>query len=474
MAVHRTTSRRRLALFAPIVAVVLLASCTTTRNERFVELDGMVREGEFGTAVSQIEDDRDDLYGNREQLLFYLDTGMLYFYDEQFDESIRRFHEAERLIEELFTRSITQAAATFLLNDNAQDYSGEDFEDIYLNVFKAASFIEQGNIEGAFVEVRRINNKLNLLEDKYRGLAEEYNRSEDAAIEVATGESRFFNSALARYLSLVMYRAEGDFDSARIDWQEIQEAFAAQANLYDFPIPFDDTVIEPADGARLSVLSFVGEAPLKRADALYIITLDNAVQIVAASEGDEGVLVPEGYASFFYPGIEGGYTFNFELPRMELRGSDVERIRVVVDGRPLGDLRRLEDIERIAVDTFEIRRTLIFIKTVTRTIVKGIIAQQGTELLEEAVGSDTLLGGAVGLFGSIAAGVAVDASEEADLRVSRYFPAYAYVGEWDIPAGTYDIEIEYFGARGLLHVEDFGRVLIEDDGLNFLSSSYNN
>lgn len=458
------------------VALIVLASCTTTRNSRFVEIDEAAQQGNFESAVSQVEEERDSLYSQRDQVLYYLDTGMLHFYNRDYQASIRQFQEAERLIEEYFTRSISQTAATFLLNDNAQNYYGEDFEDIYLNVFNAISYLEQGEFDGAFVEVRRVNNKLNLLEDKYQGLAGAYNQTPDASVEFATGESRFYNSALARYLSLALYRADGNWDSARIDYEQMQQAFARQANLYDFPLPIDESAIRPVDeGARLSVLAFAGEAPVKRAETLYVLTSTNQVQIITASESDAGELVPDGYTSFYYPGIEGGYRFKFQLPRMELRGSEVERIRLVVDGNPVGELQMLENMERIAQDTFQIREPLIFLKTVTRTIIKGIAAQEGKEQMQQAgMDSGSVLGMAAGIIGSVATDVAVDASEQADLRVSRYFPAYAYVGEWVVPPGSRKIDIEYYGSGGLLRVESLGPTEIQSGALNLVTSFYNN
>lgn len=459
-----------------IALVMVLGSCATTRNQRFVEIDTMARDGDFAGAVARVEGERETLYPERDRVLFFLDSGMLHFYNRDFSRSIEQFNEAERLIEELFTVSISRAAATFLLNDNAQEYSGEDFEDIYLNVFKAVAFIEQGEMDAAFVEVRRINNKLNLLEDKYQGLAAQYSNTEDAAVDFEIGESRFFNSALARYLSLVMYRADGDPDGARIDWEQIQQAFVTQGNLYDFENPLTDAVLSPPEeGARLSVVAFTGEAPVKRAETLYVVTFDNEVEIVFASEDQTGSLIPEGYSRFYYPGVEGGFRFKFQLPRMELRGSDVERISVLADGQPVGELGMLENLEQIALDTFQVKEPLIFLKTVTRTIVKGIVAERSKQAMEDAaLDSGSVAGLAAGLLGSIATDVAVDASEQADLRVSRYFPAYAYVGEWDLPEGTPEITIEYHGSGGVLHRDVIGPVDIRRNGLNVVSSFYNN
>ena len=138
--------------------------------------------------------------------------------------------------------------------------------------------------------------------------------------------------------------------------------------------------------------------------------------------------------------------------------------------KPIGELSLLEDMERIAVDTFRIREPLIFIKTITRTLVKGIIAQAGKNLI---MGGDSDSNFALDLIGSFTSFM-VEATEQADLRVSRYFPAYTYAGEWTVEPGSYDIAVEYFDATGLLRVEEIGPVDIRHGALNFVSSFYNN
>lgn len=468
---RHTHTRGRLVILA--VVLVAFASCATTRNARFVEIDDTAAQGSFASAAEMVESGRTDLYSEGTRLLYYLDSGMLHFYAEDYDQSIQRFNEAELLIEELFTVSVSQATATFLLNDTVQDYAGEDFEDIYLNVFKAVAFLNQGAYESALVEVRRINNKLNLLEDKYVGLAEQYSRADEAAVDVEPGETRFYNSALGRYLGVVLRRADNDWSGARIDWENMQEAFRQQGNLYDFPLPFDRSISQPADQPRLSVLSFTGRAPIKVAETLRVVTAENWVNIEFESENQRGELVPQEWASFPFPGVEGGYRFVFRLPRMQLRGSEVDRIRVMVDGRPVGELSLLEDIERIAQDTFSVKQPIIFLKTVTRAIVKGIAAERGKEGIDQAASdSGSVLGTILGIAGNIATDVAVEASEQADLRVSRYFPAYAHAAEFELPEGTYNVDVEYYSGNRLVYVDRHDDVIVGERGANIVASAY--
>ncbi len=455
------------------MSLLFVFGCTTY-NAPFVEVDEAARNGQYDEAIAMLSgEDRDDYYSGKEKVIYYLDVGMLYHYDRQWNESSEHLEEAEMLIEEYYTESVSQAAATFLLNDTAKDYGGEDYENIYLSVFKAINYIKKGEFDGAFVEIKRVNNKLNLLEDKYQDLAEQYNRSDDAKIELEAGESRFYNSALARYLSMIVYRADGNWDSARIDYQEMQEAFAKQKNIYDFPLPLSEKVLERPNGAKLSVLAFSGKSPIKRASTFRIVTYDNRLEISTADESDMGQMELTSYTNVAWPGMEGGYRFKFQIPRMESRGSVVNRIRVLVDGKPVGELEKLESIQKVAKETFSVKLPMIYLKTLSRTVIKGIVAQKGKEQMQKAgASSGSAFGLAAGIIGSVATDVAVEATERADLRTSRYFPAFAYVGEWDVPEGTHEVKVEYYGVEGLIGTRNFGSVDISRGETNLLTSYY--
>ena len=443
-------------------------SCTT-RNEAFVEVDAAVAQGRYMEAAQTMSgEDRANFYKDKDKVLYYLDLGMLYHYAGEYSQSVEHLDEAERLIEAYFSTSITQAAGSLLLNDNVMDYAGEDYEDIYLNVFKALDFLNMGDFDAGFVEVRRVNTKLNVLQDKYASLAEGYNSSDDSAVTLQAGSNKFYNSALARYVSLLLYRAEGDYDGARIDYEKFLQAYQLQPDIYNFVPPVDDSAIKPSSkGARVSVLAFSGRSPVKKAKSLTIATGNNQVSILTTDEDDSGVLVPTGYTNFFWPGIDSGYRFKFQLPYMDPQGSTANAIYLVVDGKRQGELYLMENMERIAEETFKVKYPIIFMKTVTRTIVKGIIAQKGKEHIQDQGGL------AMGLLGAIVADVAIEASEQADLRVSRYFPAYAFVREFEIPPGEHTVAVEYFSNGVLIYSDSLGTRNFSAGNLNLVTSYAN-
>ena len=48
---------------------------------------------------------------------------------------------------------------------------------------------------------------------------------------------KFSNSALARYLSMLMYRSLNDSGNAGVDLKLLKAAFTTQPSLFDFSIP---------------------------------------------------------------------------------------------------------------------------------------------------------------------------------------------------------------------------------------------
>lgn len=430
---------------------LLLFSCASTRNAPFAPYDAAVAARDYETAAGKLYSTKDkDLYRDKDQVLRFLDSGVLYHYAGMHAESIRCFSEAERLIEENYTRSVTDAAASFIVNDYQLVYAGEDYEDIYLNVFKAIDFIQMDDVESAFVEIRRVNNKLNRLEDKYGRLAAGMSKAEDARGNIRAGTTEFHNSALARYLSLLLYRDDGKYDDAAIDLNKLYEAFRYQPQVYPFPAPQLDFMLERTHKARVNLIAFTGQSPVKRATTLRLNTGENLILITAEVEDDSGNMTLTSLNAISFPGIEEGYNFKCQLPEMRKRGSNVSRVQVLVDGQPAGNLSLLEELDTVALETFKLKEGLVMIKTITRTITKGIAAQKAKEAANNAASNAGTGFMILSLIGGIVADVAVEASEQADLRSARYFPGRAYVGEIQLDPGAYEITFEYYSSSNHL------------------------
>jgi hypothetical protein len=400
--------------------------------------------------------------------MYYLDVGMLSHYFGNFEKSNDYLSKAEDAIEELYTASITKAAASLLLNDNALDYAGEDYEDIYLNVFKSLNYIQLNKWDDAMVEIKRINNKLTLLEDKYKKLAEEYNKDKDAKIKLRTGTNNFYNSALGRYISMLLYRGENDWDNARIDRDKILEAFAAEANLYPFAPPNLDSAVRPGAKSKVNFVCFLGQNPDKIANTLRIRSQRNMLVLVPSKENEEFQDEIKDFAAIPWPGIAADYYFKFQIPTMKFFGTHVAKVRISLAGpdKIQIDGGQIENMEQIAKATFDVKKPLIYLKTILRTVAKGIIAGEAKKGVEKAD-----KGGFLSCLFSAGADLLVDVSENADLRTSHYLPAYAFVAEADVAPGKYQVVFDYFAKNGsLLFSDKKGEVEVKSSGLTLCES----
>lgn len=444
---------------------VLVISCASwkSQKEQFVEVDKKVAMQDFESAALTLEAGKDFYYAKKDRVLYFLDLGLLYHYSRNVQKSNDVLTRAEESIDELYTSSISKGAASLLLNDNVMDYDGEDYEDVYLNVFKALNYLHQHQFDPAFVEVRRINNKLTHLKDKYNKIAEEYNKSDDAKKKFTVATNQFNNSALGRYLSMLMYRAEGKYDDARIDLQEIDNAWQSQAQLYNFPKPDFGKSLEKTSKAKINVVSFVGKAPQLFARTFTIHTFKDVVAIYTSDGKKE-----EKIDAIVWPEMTSGYHFKFSLPYMEKQGTKVARVAVELNGSNVAELQTIESLENAAEDTYKLKEGITYLKTIIRTVTKGILNEKANKELDKKTG-----GGIFGELTRLASSALVDASENADLRLARYFPAKALVGEVDVDPGTYTVTLKYYTPNGqLLFADERGEITVTMNGLHLVQSAF--
>ena len=433
------------AYAAILLSAFVLFSCATT--EHFAQVDDSVSKEKYSESVATLESLKSRIYNPaRDTVLYYLDRGMLSHYAGKYEESSELLQNGERAIEEAFTKSITRGAGSFVVNDNVLEYAGEDYEDIYINAFNALNYYHRGDLDGAMVEIRRMNIKLTALETKYDTARTDLQRQALAdgvsASDIPSNPdapSKFSNSALARYLGMLFYRQDGQRDSARIDRENLQLAFANAPNVYRHPVPssISDELEIPDGHARLNIIAFSGLSPVKRSNTIRIP-------------------LPESHWA------------KISLPEMVSRPSIVDHIEVQFDNGMNFRMELLEDIDAIARDTFKSRQGLLYTKSVVRAIVKAATSSVLDAASDNA--DDWRLGLALGIL-SLGSQVYAEASEQADLRVSRYFPARAWVGGINVEPGRYSFQVNFYGRSGrLLTTQYFEDLTISPLNLNLVEA----
>ncbi|MCL2067689.1 MAG: hypothetical protein FWG99_09530 [Treponema sp.] len=424
------------------LGLLLFLSCASTGS--YKKVDEAVSRNDYSGSIELLEENKNSLYNSsRDVVLYNLDKGMLSHYAELHEDSSRLLQDAEAAIEEAYTKSVTQELGSYLFNDNTRDYPGEDYEDLYTNVFNALNYYHRGMPESAMVEIRRMNEKLRFLSTKYDLITSELQQKaiEDKVDNIPSNPDAptgFSDSALARYLGMLFYRSSGLYDDARIDNEGIRIAFANAPAVYKYPPPSSiaGELNIPRGMARLNVISFTGLSPVKQSKVMRIP-------------------------------IPGGRWAKIALPEMVSRQSEVSRVEIVISNGERLNLELLEDIDAVARETFKARRNIIYLKTVMRAMVKAISSSVMGAAADE-------VGGEVGLalaVLSIATQVGAEVTEQADLRVSRYFPARAHVTGINLEPGRYSLSVVYYGKSGRqIAADHYTDIDVRENALNLIES----
>jgi len=445
---------------------LLFLSCASASNV-YRNIDNAVYENDFKRGIAEIingQGKRKQIYPEKNAISLFLDKGLLEHYAGNYSNSSRDLEDAERLIQEAFTKSITAGIMSYIANDNTKEYPGEDYEDIYLNIFNALNYYHNNNMEGAMVEIRKItmsSGKLDLLSRKYeerRNFAALYlleslhSLGFMANLELPRGEPVVFSdSALARYLSALFFMGQRKEDDARIEFSRLGAAFADNPKIYYHPVPkaVGDAQTVPQGQARLNVIGFTGLSPIK-----------------------EERIYNQYFPFFISPALR--YT-QFKLPVLVKRPSVIDRIQVEINGLQSFDLELLEDMGAVSMEAYNARFANVFFKTYIRTIIKYATADVGavaaTARFESRNENDKETGLFVGLLASIAGKATADASEAADIRMGRYFPDKAYVGGINLEPGTYSATVTFYSQGKVVAKDDFTELNVRSDALNLIEAA---
>ena len=427
---------------------LLLFTCAT-KSDAYKDIEIAVNQNDFERGIEAIRAGQERkrlIYLDSNAISLYLDKGLLEYYAGNYKKSARDLIKAERLIQEAFTKSVTADMASYIANDNTKEYPGEDYEDIYISVFNALNFYNNGNTEGALVEIRKLtlpNGKLDMLSRKY----EESTKSAGNYLmdglkklglqinpELPQGNPvNFYDSALARYLGVLFYLDDSNEDSARIEYEHLKGVFASNTKVYYNPIPksIDGMRTVPAGKARLNIICFAGLSPVKE-------------------------------EKIFEHNVPLTYPFDvmkLKLPVFRKRPSSINRIEVEVNGYGEFELELIEDMTAVIEETYNARFANMFFKTYIRTLLKNaaaaIAADQAGKAGGELAGLGTLIMGKL----------MTDVSENADTRMGRFFPDKAYVGAIDLEPGTYTITVN-FGSKA----KEFKDVNVKVGRINLLQA----
>lgn len=419
-------------------------SCATW-YERTAAFQQAVGQGEYEQAEKILQKDKRQAR-DKNKILYYLNLGYVNFMQGNFEQSNAAFETAEQLTEEQRKNVLTEAAV-LVTNPEIRPYKPEDFEVIMINFYKALNYLQMNNMEDALVEARKINIRLQQLNDKY-----------------PDHKNRYQQDAFAQLLMGLIYDAAGDANNAFIAYRNAYNiyqsdyvknfglsapaqlkkdllrtaytlGFKTELTQYEKEFGFNYMPEPPSTHGQLVLFWMNGFGPVKTEWGITFTKIDQGDGVVVFHNEELGLTFP-----FFWGN---GYDDN---DRNSL--ADINIVRAVFpkyEERPVAYtqgivrynnknylLEEAEDINQIAFKTLHDRMVRELSNSLLRVAVKQGIKQAASKQNE-------WLGLAVGLANAF--------TEKADTRNWQTLPYSISYSRIPLNGAENQIELQFSGPK---------------------------
>ncbi|MBC7692754.1 MAG: hypothetical protein H7222_13415 [Methylotenera sp.] len=395
--------------------------------------DRLFREGKYEEAATQLRVGLKDQGENgSDQLLYLLDLGLSLHAAGKYEESNKAFFEADKIAEIKDYTSLAAESASLLTSDNLRDYKGEDFEKVLINTYLAINYALMGDHENALVEARRVNRKLQLM--------------------VSEGQRKYKQNAFARYLSAILYEADGNWNDAYVDYKLTYDLTPAYPGLgkdlyrlawltgdRDDMDKWTETFkLSAEDQAQAKSLYSKQTGKSKVEPSEIIVIYENGISPVKRPDPGFGS-IPRFYARY-----NPVYAAKIEVRKLEATLAPpavplpVPASAAASTDSPVAvaDTYRLHDIESTATENLQEKWGGILAKKLAGVVAKQVLSKQ-----VENVTHSPLLGAL--------ANIALYASDQADVRSWNLLPRDLQIARIQVAPGSYTVRALPQGAGAL-------------------------
>ncbi len=332
---------KKLLIIFFCIIIIFLTGCAVPFHKK---LDQYLSAGQYKEADELIESEKtnpkENIYSSKNELLYFFDKGAVRQMMGDYKTSSDNLEKAEDIIDKLYTKSLTDETWSFFSNDLNLNYTGEDFEQVMVNIIKALNYLYEGDFNGAAIEARKINRKLNYFQDSY-------------------GEKAIYtDDAFARYLSAFAYESIGSINDAYIDYKKSLKAYQKYISIYGTEVPefIKSDILRMADA-----LKFHDEIENFKKDWAEDVSFIKYSDLKKAAE----VMV------IIYDGLPAYKIDDKAMPKFVNRGYAVEKV-VVKDGDKTYLSVIAHDTSKMAVKNLENKNLAIFAKTLARNVAKKV------------------------------------------------------------------------------------------------------
>jgi len=390
------------------------------------------------------------------KLLFFLETGLIAHYDGQYAHSNVLLDQAERIADELFTRSLSRELAAFVTSDESRDYRGETYELVFIHYYRALNYWYLGLPENALVECRKANLRL-----------ERYTSHDET-------EFTYKNDAFIHYLTALFYESELEYNDAYVSLRDAEMAYRRYASHFRISAPaeLDEdlarveaelgyagppalTALQSRSGngdlVVFTEIGFISRKIQEEVDIpIYKSDLDRARK---GSTRRISHQVRDRHRRGHHHASKVDYWMRIALPAFETPHQDHTPVRVLIGNESVTP-SPAQNLDTIARATLEDRSGNIFARTVARALVK-LAATKGAEKKSE------WLGFLVNMFTA--------ATEKADTRSWVTLPREVRIGRIALPPGEHEIRIQRLDRWGIVTDETVRTIRIEAGRRTFIN-----
>ena len=431
-----------------IIFSILVFGCATYYQTNY-EFQQKFAAGEIEKANKILDKNKKEAKGNN-RLLYDLKKGVILQLMGQFEESNTHFEQAYIFTED-YKKNYSREALSLLTNPNVKPYTGEDHELIFIHYYKALNYLRMGLRDEALVECRRINIKLNALNDKYE-----------------KKKNRYSVDPFAHNLMGIIFESSGEINDAFIAYRNAYEAYKEIGSTIGVKAPLQLKM----DILRTAyVMGFKSELDMYEAEfgIKYKPVKNDGGELIFFWHNGLGPVKSEWTVNFFLIKGEGGVV-NFENKEMgwsfpfyvnqdddgRTQLGDLKVVRAAfpkyVERKPIFNkaeirvnnqmyqLEKAEDISSIAFVTLEDRMLREFANSLLRLAIKQA-AEEATRKENEGLGALVSIVNAV--------------TEKADTRNWQTLPHDIHYARIPIKDGENLLGFSAFGKGGENFTERF-------------------
>lgn len=202
-----------------LLAVLALVSGCATYYQQNLAFQNLWEAGKIAEAQGFLEKSGSKVKDNN-RVLYNLNVAASAFLMGDHAKSVEYFKMAD-LYDEDYSKSLGYEVLSMVTNPMTKPYRLEYFESVMIHFYQALNFIALNDYEAALVECRRVNVRLQKINDEYKNHQNKYARD-----------------AFAHNLMGIIYEAAGDFNNAFIAYRNAIDVYENEyLSLFKVGVP---------------------------------------------------------------------------------------------------------------------------------------------------------------------------------------------------------------------------------------------